>query len=288
MTSVPGIFIGCAGWSLRTDRQALFPQQRSHLQRYAARFNAVEINSSFYRAHRPATYERWANEVPQGFRFAVKVPKEITHTRRLIDVGELTLQFLSEVNHLGEKLGPLLVQLPPTLQFRSETAAAFFLQFRAAHEGSVVCEPRHASWFTAEAEELLTHYHVARAAADPAITPAASEPGGYHSPVYFRWHGSPVRYYSSYTDEALIALAEKLRQSSASTTVWVIFDNTAEGAALDNALKMMEMFHSPPREKECSHTLARILPPHERPSVARSSSALFHLLKETYRESRCK
>ena len=94
----------------------------SHLERYGAILNAVEINSSFYRPHRTATYERWAASVPEDFRFAVKVPKAITHERRLKDVGDLLDRFLSEVSGLGPKLGPLLVQLPPSLSFQAGIA----------------------------------------------------------------------------------------------------------------------------------------------------------------------
>src|SRR5688572_19432683 len=112
--------IGCAGWSIPREHAAEFPVEGTHLQRYAQRFPAVEINSSFYRPHRPETYARWAASTPDGFRFAVKVPREITHTRRLREVDEPLERFLAEAGALGEKLGPLLVQLPPSLQFEDE------------------------------------------------------------------------------------------------------------------------------------------------------------------------
>jgi uncharacterized protein YecE (DUF72 family) len=241
MPCSPSIYVGCAGWSLRTDRQALFPHPGSHLQRYAARFNAVEINSSFYRAHRPATYTRWAKEVPDDFRFSVKVPKAITHIRRLDDVGQLVRQFLSEVAHLENKLGPLLVQLPPTLPFQAAVADEFFADLRHLHDGAIVCEPRHTSWFNAHAEELFLRYNIARVAADPALTPEASKPGGIRSLVYFRWHGSPIRYYSNYEYNSLSELSIKLRSLTANSASWCIFDNTADGAAIDNALSLLEI-----------------------------------------------
>src|SRR4051794_10397874 len=109
--------IGTAGWSIPKAYAAPFPPSGSHLERYGAVFNAVEINSSFYRPHRIATYERWAATVPEDFRFAIKVPKSVTHERRLKDTGDLLDQFVSEVTGLGPKLGPLLVQLPPSLAF---------------------------------------------------------------------------------------------------------------------------------------------------------------------------
>jgi uncharacterized protein YecE (DUF72 family) len=229
-------WIGCAGWSLPGEQAAQFPGEGTHLQRYARRFAAVEINSSFYRPHRPATYARWAASTPDDFRFAVKVPKEITHTRRLADWEEPLNRFLAEAGALGEKLGPLLVQLPPSLQFHAEVAATFLRGLRGRFSGSVACEPRHASWFTPAAEELLASCHVCRVAADPPPAPAAAEPGGWTGLVYYRLHGSPRIYYSSYPDEYLDALSARLR----ATGGWCIFDNTAEGNATANALSLLE------------------------------------------------
>src|SRR5688500_4589610 len=115
MTAMP--YIACAGWSIHSSQAELFPDLGTHLQRYAMRLPAVEINSSFYRSHRPGTYERWAAETPTSFRFAVKAPKQITHERRLIDVDELVQRFAAETSHLGEKLGAWLIQLPPSLVY---------------------------------------------------------------------------------------------------------------------------------------------------------------------------
>jgi uncharacterized protein YecE (DUF72 family) len=109
------IHIGCAGWSLPKEHLTLFPLTGSHLERYAARFNCVEINSSFYRSHRVATYQRWAAATPPNFRFAVKLPKQITHIKRLSGADEAITGFATEVAGLGMKLGPVLVQLPPNL-----------------------------------------------------------------------------------------------------------------------------------------------------------------------------
>lgn len=228
-------YIGCAGWSIPKEHAGLFPSIGSHLERYAARFPAVEINSSFYRPHRPATYARWAASVPEHFRFAVKVPREITHRRRLVGAIDLLDRFLGEACSLGAKLGPLLVQLPPKLPFAADVAGAFFTALRGRFAGAVVCEPRHASWFTPAAERLLEDARVARVAADPAVVPAAAHPGGWNGLVYYRLHGSPQTYYSSYSDAYLAALAEQLEVARATVPVWCIFDNTARGAATVNA-----------------------------------------------------
>src|ERR1700761_7871846 len=109
------LFVGCAGWNLRKELVESFPLDGTHLQRYAARLNCVEINSSFYRSHRKTTYERWAASTPADFRFSVKLPKHITHVCRLVDVERHIRQFVDETSGLGSKLGPILVQLPPSL-----------------------------------------------------------------------------------------------------------------------------------------------------------------------------
>ncbi|MDG3005987.1 DUF72 domain-containing protein [Paludisphaera mucosa] len=233
------LHIGCAGWSLPREHAGRFPAGGTHLSRYSACYPAVEINSSFYRPHRPSTYARWAESVPEGFRFAVKAPKVITHERRLVDAGEPLEGFLEEATQLGAKLGPLLVQLPPSLRFSAESAKEFFAELRSRFDGDVALEPRHATWFEPAAERLIARYRVARVAADPAVVPAAGEPGGWDGLVYYRMHGAPKVYYSTYSDDDLERLADSLKAAARSAVVWCIFDNTAEGAAIVNALDLL-------------------------------------------------
>src|SRR3954447_9737429 len=192
------ITIGTAGWSIPTKAAGDFLGEGSHLERYARRFDGVEINSSFYRPHRPATYERWAACVPTHFRFAIKVPQAITHERRLVDAQDPLGRFLEEVEALGAKLGPLLVQLPPKLSFEPAVAGAFLSSLRARFDGPAGLEPRHPSWFEAEPDALLREHRIARVAADPARAPGADEPGGWPDLAYFRLHGSPRVYWSAY------------------------------------------------------------------------------------------
>jgi uncharacterized protein YecE (DUF72 family) len=196
----------------------------------------VEINSCFYRPHRLATYERWAASVPDEFRFSVKLPKVITHTARLVDSARDLDRFLGEVAGLGKKLGPILVQLPPSLEFDHDVAGAFFSALRDRFPGDVVIEPRHATWFTADVEKMLVDARVARVAADPARVPAASEPAGFADLVYLRLHGSPRIYYSAYSPEQLDGVAKLLAEKAAlRIPAWCIFDNTALGAATADA-----------------------------------------------------
>jgi len=229
----PAPRIGTAGWSIPKQHAAAFPASDSHLERYAQRFNAVEINSSFYRPHRRATYERWAATVPENFAFAVKAPRAITHEARLIDAERVLDRFLDEAGGLGSKLGPLLFQLPPSFAFDLRGTRAFLKLLRARHAGRAVWEPRHATWFTPRAEDLLAEYRVARVAADPAVVPAAAEPGGWRGLRYFRLHGAPRIYYSDYAADDIARYAQRMSAKS-----WCIFDNTALGAATGNALAL--------------------------------------------------
>jgi uncharacterized protein YecE (DUF72 family) len=236
-SAIGTVRIGTAAWSIPKEHAAPFPVIGSHLERYGAVLNAVEINSSFYRPHRTSTYERWAASVPEDFRFAVKVPKTITHERRLKDVDDLLDQFLSEVSGLGRKLGPLLVQMPPSLTFQPGVADHFLNDLRSRVEGGVICEPRHGSWFVPEVEALLNKLRIARVAADPAPVPGADEPGGWRGLSYYRLHGSPRIYYSAYSSAYLAAVAEVLaRDAVAGIDTWCIFDNTAGFAATGDAL----------------------------------------------------
>src|ERR1700761_6774753 len=154
--------IGTAGWSVPRAVRDRFPAEGSILQKYAAVFDAVEINSSFYRPHKLETYARWAAATPDGFRFSVKLPKSITHERRLVDVDEPLDRFLSETSALGGKRGPILIQLPPSLRFEVGVAEAFLDLFRQRCDGEAALEPRHASWFTPDADALLVRCRIAR------------------------------------------------------------------------------------------------------------------------------
>lgn len=138
---------------------------------------------------------------------------------------------------MGDKLGPVLIQLPPSLKFDPDTVEAFFRTLRDSFGGDVVCEPRHATWFTADVDAFLTERQVARVAADPQPHPDARKPDGRRGLAYYRLHGSPKMYYSSYSDEDITQIAGELRKREAEgTRTWCIFDNTAEFAATANAL----------------------------------------------------
>ena len=262
------VYVGTAGWTIPRALKDQFGNRPSkpevdslgtqvgagsHLERYSRILTAVEINSSFYRPHRRSTYRRWAASTPPSFRFAVKAPREMTHNARLQSVDQMLVRFLGEARGLGDKLGPILFQLPPSLEFDARIATCFFELLRGLYDGPSVLEPRHQSWFEPGAEDLLKRFRIARVAADPppqnaqrppvADTPVSASspgPGGWRSLAYFRLHGSPRMYYSAYCDQFLRDLSARIIALAQRGTVWCTFDNTAGGAATSNALTLLK------------------------------------------------
>jgi uncharacterized protein YecE (DUF72 family) len=226
--------IGIAGWSNPPSQKELRPAHQSHLEYYAERFSCVEINSSFYRSHRKSTYSAWKLATPAAFRFAVKLPRTITHESALSNAADEVASFFDEIEALQPKLGVVLVQLPPSLDFNAAKVRSFFRSLPRLEGVRLVCEPRHASWFTGSADALLERLEVARAATDPTPFAQAKLPGGSPALRYFRWHGSPRKYYSSYSATRLAAFAAEVSAFGRSNS-WCIFDNTAAYAAWDNA-----------------------------------------------------
>ena len=236
--------IGCAGWSIDRQSAPRFPGDGSHLQRYAAVLTAAEINSSFYKPHQATTYARWADSVPADFRFSVKLPRSISHDQKLVDIDELLARFAAEAGTLGDKLGCVLVQLPPSLTLQPAAADDFFARLHDSFGCMLACEARHGSWFSDEATELLRRHRITRVIADP----PAGQPGIYVPTtdlVYARLHGSPRIYYSSYDEAYLDQVAAYLKDRSG----WCIFDNTASGAALPNALELLDKVRAQSQSK---------------------------------------
>jgi uncharacterized protein YecE (DUF72 family) len=230
--------IGCAGWNIPKAFASEFASGGTHLERYSRQFFCTEINSCFYRAHGCKSWQRWAESVPENFQFSVKAPRAITHEGLLQPDRAKLKDFLQQIDLLRKKLGPILFQLPPSFEFDARRTTAFFTLLREMHNEDVVLEPRHKSWFHRGAEDLLTEFRVGRVAADPGMIPEAKDPRGWNGLVYFRLHGSPRKYYSAYDSDFLRSLATRMAHLSRVSHVWCIFDNTASGAALGNALEL--------------------------------------------------
>jgi uncharacterized protein YecE (DUF72 family) len=236
----PGtVRIGCAGWGLTDAVAEHFTGDGTHLARYSQVLTCVEINSSFYRPHRAETYARWRDSVPDTFRFSVKIPKAITHDARLIGCEPLLDAFLESATQLGDTLGCWLVQLPPSLAFDPDAAESFFASIRERTKIPIALEARHESWFGKGAATLLKSQTIAYVDADPQPDDCFITHRADTSLAYFRLHGSPELYKSSYEYPYLDALALTLHdRAKKASEVWCIFDNTAAGHAQFNALRV--------------------------------------------------
>ncbi|MDQ6627184.1 MAG: DUF72 domain-containing protein [Pseudomonadota bacterium] len=256
-TSATSMRIGTAGWTISARTAGSFPGDGRHLQRYAQVLGCAEINSSFHRSHRVEVYQRWAAQTPPGFRFSAKLPRTITHDARLRRARQPLQRFLGEAAGLGDRLAVLLVQLPPSFAFEARPVRAFFVLLAELFAGDVVCEARHESWFTASADRLLASLRVSRAAADPARWPAAARPGGWLGPdgdghgavLYHRWHGAPRMYWSTYEADWLRQRAAELKAWPNGADCWCVFDNTASGAAIGNALELRALLAEDPTRR---------------------------------------
>jgi uncharacterized protein YecE (DUF72 family) len=156
------LHVGTSGYAYKAWRGGFYPEglaEKGFLHYYAGQFRTVEINNTFYRMPTAALLARWADEVPAGFRFALKVPQQITHAHRLAGVDEAVAYLFDVVGVLGHRLGPLLFQLPPSLRQDLPRLADFLDLLPPGRR--VAVEFRHASWFDDEVYALLREHDVA-------------------------------------------------------------------------------------------------------------------------------
>jgi uncharacterized protein YecE (DUF72 family) len=259
--------VGISGWRYPPWRKVYYPEglpQRAELEYASSRLNSIELNGSFYSLQRPSSYQRWYDETPDGFVFAVKGPRFVTHQKRLADVdAPLANFFASGVFALGNKLGPVLWQLPPNFQYDAERLASFFDQLprttaeavevakrhdermegRALLETAVdkpiqyALEVRHDSFKTKKFIELCRAHDVAVVCADtagkwPMFNDVTTDF------AYVRLHGAEELYVSGYDDKALGRWARKIRSWKCDT--YVYFDNDVKVHAPYDAERLAE------------------------------------------------
>jgi len=175
------------------------------------------------------TFAKWRDETPKHFRFSAKVPRSVTHFGKLQKNFEDLEEFFKRVGELGEKFYGALAQLPPSLAFDANVFETFLKEVRLHYKGKLFIEPRHKSWEGAD----FKHYGVLPVRSDPLFVDVKPL-----EPAYFRLHGSPKLYYSGYEENFLQDLALQLKQYKEAV---VVFNNTASGAAIQNALRLMEL-----------------------------------------------
>jgi uncharacterized protein YecE (DUF72 family) len=231
------IHVGTAHWQLPKQYSGGFSSEGSQLERYASRLNSVEINSSFYKEHQLKTYERWRDAVPADFRFSVKISHVFTHDLELRVDFDLLKESIEKILTLKSKLGVLLVQLPPSLDFQAHDVADFFNKLRRLYQGPVAVEPRHYTWLRPEALELMHELELSKVFADPAPCPLELKDSPLVGVTYFRLHGSPQIYKSDYPKTLLQELARDFKELP-HQNIWCIFDNTTYGYATKNALDL--------------------------------------------------
>lgn len=234
-------FVGTSGWNYAGWRGLFYPEglpSRQYLAFYAGEFGTTEVNYSFYHLPRPQTYANWAAQVPEGFVFAVKASRLVTHIKRLKAVAEPWRTFVGNARGLGTRLGPILLQFPPSLAKDEARLKQFLALARREARGKpplrLVFEFRHESWFTDPVYRLLRAHGAALCIADSPRYPRRDVVTADFT--YFRFHGRTRLFASRYTTGELAEEARGMaRQLAAGLDVYVYFNNDAEGHAVENA-----------------------------------------------------
>jgi uncharacterized protein YecE (DUF72 family) len=242
------LHIGTSGWSYKHWSGSFYPEKvkpAKYLEHYVTAFDCVELNASFYRIPNIQTVQGWARRTPSSFRFCAKMSRFITHQKKLKDAAEALDRFLNVFEPLRDRLGPYLVQLPPSLRFDPEIAGAFFRLLASRRNlGEFALEARHDSWFMPESVFLMEHYGIASVIADSGGR-FAGEELRTHSIVYLRFHGPDGHYHDSYTTETLETYARKIiGWLSEGCRVWAFFNNDFEGHAVNNARELKALVAS--------------------------------------------
>jgi uncharacterized protein YecE (DUF72 family) len=241
------LHVGTSGWSYRHWLGVFYPEglkPAKFLEFYAEHFDCVELNASFYRLPNEATVQNWAKRTPENFKFCLKLSRLITHQRRLAGVEEPLATFFGRFRPLEEtrKLGPVLVQLPPSLRFDPELAKRFFALLNARYSNCrFALEARHTSWFIDEALELLKRHRIAHVIAHSGGRFPSCEAVTTDF-VYMRFHGPGELYASNYPDEMLAEFAKEIAGwLQEGLDVWAFFNNDVGGYAVRNALRLREL-----------------------------------------------
>src|SRR3954466_3494282 len=240
-TTVSNIHVGCSGWVYRHWRGIFYPEglpQKRWFERYAEEFDTVEINASFYRLPLASTFEGWRDKAPPGFPYAVKVNRFITHMKKLLDCEGAVARFIALARPLGETLGPLLYQLPPSLHKNLERLDAFLA--RLPPDLQQGAEFPHKSWDHRQVLALLDRHGIGFVAHDMKGLKSPRWASG--RTAYVRFHGTGGKYHGRHPDEALLEWTDWIReQSNGGRNVWCYFNNDIHGHAIEDARTLKSM-----------------------------------------------
>jgi uncharacterized protein YecE (DUF72 family) len=235
------VHVGCSGWVYKHWRGIFYPEglpQKRWFERYAEDFDTVEINASFYRIPLSSTFEGWRHKAPEGFRYALKVNRFITHLKKLVGVEEALNDFVALARRLEGSLGPLLYQLPPSLKLDLDRLEQFLRLL--PEDLSNVFEFRNKSWYVPETYALLDRYAASFCIHD--MPGSKTERVATGRIAYVRFHGGEGKYWGRYSDEALLNWSDWiLDQSSSGRSVWCYFNNDIRGHAIHDAQTLKSM-----------------------------------------------
>jgi uncharacterized protein YecE (DUF72 family) len=227
--------IGCSGFHYKDWKGIFYPEkmpQRQWFEYYSSRFHTLELNVTFYRFPQLSFLENWYSKSPGHFSFAVKAPRLITHYKQFRDSQSLLDDFYTTVrNGIKDKLGPVLFQLPPQYHFTEERLKHILEQMDTSFDN--VIEFRHLSWWNDSVKAALAEKKVAFCGISHPRLP--DEAVINTDLVYYRFHGVPDLYYSSYSDKELKRVADAIRKNEKARKAFIYFNNTATGAAIQNA-----------------------------------------------------
>ncbi len=228
-------FIGCSGWHYEHWRGLFYVEglpKPKWLECYARQFNTVELNNSFYKLPSEKAFTTWRESTPDNFVFSVKVSRFITHIKRLKNLGSVVENFLSRADLLGEKLGPLLYQLPPNMKRNDELLQDFLSSLPTKYRH--VIEFRHESWIDDAVFNVLRGHNTGLCVFDmPGLSCPLIATSDF---AYIRFHGSEGLYSSCYSDRELSRWAQGIaRLSKDVKTSYIYFNNDAEAFAVRNA-----------------------------------------------------
>lgn len=244
----PFLHVGTSGWSYKHWAEVFYPKDiRSdkYLEYYITRFDCVELNSSFYNLPRETTVAGWMNRTPGTFRFCPKLSRLITHQMQLVNIEEALQRFFYVFEIMKDRLGPVLVQLPPGLVYDKTLICSFFNLLKEKQDRyQFAVEVRNKSWINDNFLELLSQYRIAFVIADSGNRYPYYEAvtAGF---VYLRFHGREQLYASDYSEDALWQYGEKIRSwLSEGKEVWAFFNNDYYGFAVKNAERLREIIKS--------------------------------------------
>ena len=235
------IHVGCSGWVYKHWRGILYPEglpQRLWFDRYAQDFDTVEINNSFYRLPSGDTFQKWRDQAPPGFCYAVKANRFLTQAKKLKECEEPLERMMTAVRRLGDRLGPMLYQLPPTLKLNLDRLRDF-LEI-VPRDVTNVFEFREKSWYVPETYDLLDRYGASFCVHD--MPGSTSERVAVGAAAYVRFHGGEGKYWGRYSDERLLSWSDWiLGQARQGRQVWCYFNNDIHGHAIHDAQTLKSM-----------------------------------------------